>query len=216
MQSPVLSQHMLLRASYAVRGTDGAYAATRLPCRFTTGGREGGGGRGSSGCYGHVTSAMSLRACYAMSGTDVGYVVLATRGPGVLSTYALATQCPVLSWCMMLPGTGGTGGESGTRRGGLRSRVLSPYPPTRRCPRMASPYAMPGTDLAYGGCAIYTYPVLAVCSYAVSGTNFVYAATRCSVVSALVGELEEEEEGKEGGGAVSYTHLRAHETEADL
>eukprot|EP00961_Rhodomonas_salina_P301265 3940391-Rhodomonas_salina.5 len=63
--------------------------------------------------------AMRLRACYAMSGTELGYgatqvggedctleVGPATRA-GVsasLSAYACATRCPVLTSAMLLPG----------------------------------------------------------------------------------------------------------------
>eukprot|EP00961_Rhodomonas_salina_P002453 34138-Rhodomonas_salina.5 len=48
-----------------------------------------------------------------------------------LSSYALATRCPVLTWYMLLLG----GGEAGARYGGTLGRIQGTYQPTRLlCP----------------------------------------------------------------------------------
>eukprot|EP00961_Rhodomonas_salina_P173903 2345413-Rhodomonas_salina.1 len=41
--------------------------------------------------------AIGLRACYAMSAIGIAH--------GPLSAYALAMQCPVLRWGIVVPGT---------------------------------------------------------------------------------------------------------------
>eukprot|EP00961_Rhodomonas_salina_P182342 2461482-Rhodomonas_salina.12 len=77
-----------LRASYAMSGTDVAYAAA---IRYAMSGAVRSRTR--------VGSAICLRARYAMSGTG-----LAHSAP--LPAYALPMRCPVQTWHMVLPGSG--------------------------------------------------------------------------------------------------------------
>eukprot|EP00961_Rhodomonas_salina_P268231 3625085-Rhodomonas_salina.1 len=49
---------------------------------------------------------ISLRACYAMSGTDAAYGARAgrtLRAPGTLSAYAPGTRCKLLTCAIVLP-----------------------------------------------------------------------------------------------------------------
>eukprot|EP00961_Rhodomonas_salina_P234589 3170587-Rhodomonas_salina.2 len=124
---PVLTHASCPRACYEMSGTDIAYGATRRrtckplrpPSRRST----------PLSAYALATrcpvltwAPKHLRACYAMSGTDIGYYAptrermkcpILTQSR-VLCTSALATRCPVLTWCMVpfclracytLPGT---------------------------------------------------------------------------------------------------------------
>eukprot|EP00961_Rhodomonas_salina_P133929 1802007-Rhodomonas_salina.4 len=97
------SYALAMRSPLVLKWAISYYAlATRSPVlpRAKSGTEIGGsrwsryGRRGCSRCGASllVRSAISLRACYAMSGTNV------------LSAYALATLCPVLMRCMVLPG----------------------------------------------------------------------------------------------------------------
>eukprot|EP00961_Rhodomonas_salina_P062130 834044-Rhodomonas_salina.1 len=130
-------------------GTDVAYAAPASGVRYCHG----------ACCYALamrypvLTQRMVLRACYAMSGTDIAYGAT-TRGVptrarsirvwSVPSPYACATRCPILT-----------------------SRIVCAIP-LRVC------YTMSGTDIAHGATC------LRVC-YAMSGTDIAYGATRVSV-----------------------------------
>eukprot|EP00961_Rhodomonas_salina_P302176 3940745-Rhodomonas_salina.14 len=73
-----------------------------------------------------------------------------------LSCYAIATRCPVLTSAMLLPGNvvvGFTGSFEVRGSGRL----------------LRAPYAMPGTDIAYGALSLRT-------CYAIPGTDVAYGA----------------------------------------
>eukprot|EP00961_Rhodomonas_salina_P117891 1586608-Rhodomonas_salina.2 len=82
-----------------------------------------------------------LRACYAMSSSDIGYASVCTRlahpcktkcsAPGTLAAYALATRCPVLP-------------------SRLLQSVISSIDLAYGASSLRAPYAMSGTDLAHG------------------------------------------------------------------
>eukprot|EP00961_Rhodomonas_salina_P215431 2909804-Rhodomonas_salina.1 len=123
---------MLLHPPYAMCGTELAYAATSQsyspPC-----------------CDGLGTSyPISLRVCYAMSGTGIAYVAM-------LSCYAYAVRCPVLAWRMVLLYTdsvwckGIKSTELAYCATGYHSRGQPQgYAPTVCC------YGVSGTEIAYG------------------------------------------------------------------
>eukprot|EP00961_Rhodomonas_salina_P258745 3496326-Rhodomonas_salina.9 len=106
-------------------------------------------------CYALSSTAMphaaiSLRACYAMSGTETAYA---------------AARCPEPTRLAVLS-EGGRGQERGRERarkerGQGGGRLRARYVPTLCC------YAMSGTDIAY-----------AISPYAVCSTELAYAATQ--------------------------------------
>eukprot|EP00961_Rhodomonas_salina_P224346 3033159-Rhodomonas_salina.8 len=62
------------------------------------------GARARRAVGGSTHTPMVLRACYAMSGTEIACV--AVWYCAGLSRYALATPCPVLTCAMLLPAGG--------------------------------------------------------------------------------------------------------------
>eukprot|EP00961_Rhodomonas_salina_P154139 2076372-Rhodomonas_salina.1 len=87
MQCPVLRRCIRLRDArlpytYAMPGTDLVYAATSPPPQSAHGVST------LQWDSAGTAAAISLRACYTMSGTGIAY--------GVISPYALAMRCPVL------------------------------------------------------------------------------------------------------------------------
>eukprot|EP00961_Rhodomonas_salina_P003283 45564-Rhodomonas_salina.3 len=134
---------------------------------------------------GSWSAAIRLRACYAMSGTDMPY---GAPGSGVqrtglgsgrigraylptrllrdvrclrLSSYAPATRCPLLTYCIALPG-------AGRRCGAGTVALLWPYAAATVCywamPLLGSvrvrycPKAVCGTELGYGATRPYPQP----------------------------------------------------------
>eukprot|EP00961_Rhodomonas_salina_P305127 3941868-Rhodomonas_salina.2 len=160
----VLTQRMMLPSAYVPTmrcGTDVAYGATRrfLHRQYSLVART------VTSCI--SDSGMRLRACYALSGTATLY--------SLLSTYARAMRCPVLRRRMVPPASYAMSGTD------------IAYGPTSaisgRSPAMVSPlcpYAMSGTDIAKGQLryAPTRCPRRVVSGYAMSGTDFAYAATR--------------------------------------
>eukprot|EP00961_Rhodomonas_salina_P052613 705700-Rhodomonas_salina.3 len=84
---PVLAWRTVLRASYAMSGTDLAYAA--LPA-YAPGARYPAAvnASGLSRKMFRVATPISLRACYAMSGTELAYA-------------ATLVLCDVRLWCYL-------------------------------------------------------------------------------------------------------------------
>eukprot|EP00961_Rhodomonas_salina_P303234 3941150-Rhodomonas_salina.4 len=121
---------------------------------------------------GQVRSTICLRACYAVSGTDLPYAA-------PLSAYALATKCPVLDLGTFVPAAGHTH-QPRAYRGGekvpdlLSGTVLSYQPP--RC------YGISSTDIMYG-----LYGAMRVlwnvwCRHATSSLCHYARATECPVL----------------------------------
>eukprot|EP00961_Rhodomonas_salina_P196783 2656122-Rhodomonas_salina.1 len=126
MQCPVLRFGVVLRAWYAVCGTELGYGATR--CAVLRSGMTLPGVPPLVPPPRALSGAACLRKCYAMPGTDVVYGMLCYAIPstnlvyGMLPAYGCATLYPVLTQCM------------------LPTRVLRDV---RYC------YAMSGTEFGY-------------------------------------------------------------------
>eukprot|EP00961_Rhodomonas_salina_P300943 3940270-Rhodomonas_salina.3 len=137
---------MCLRAAYAVSGTEIAYGAMR----FLRGG-GGAAGRGQSAArYVAQGMSISLRACYAMSGTDIR-PPYAMPGTGLRACYAMPGTAIVsgsspracyampgtdvmrsslhdAGWgvlLLLLPGEGSTGAGAANGRGGRKGASRS-------------------------------------------------------------------------------------------
>eukprot|EP00961_Rhodomonas_salina_P122247 1646286-Rhodomonas_salina.3 len=108
MRCPVLRSLSSLRTCYGLSGTEVQYGATRCLAERTASGGSKKGGGGFAGTrppiglravrYWHIVGCEGptrrvLRACYALSGTDVH------AHCSLLSAYARATRCPVLTCC---------------------------------------------------------------------------------------------------------------------
>eukprot|EP00961_Rhodomonas_salina_P285130 3852977-Rhodomonas_salina.1 len=124
-----------------------------------------------------------LLSAYAMSGTDVAHTL------SMLPAYALATRCPVLTFCMLLPGqsTSEKAGSDRTRTahsgtalracyalsGGVCSVPLSSYAFPTRCPVLTYAMLLPGLPPELSArpprCALLSAICLRAC-YAMSGT----------------------------------------------
>eukprot|EP00961_Rhodomonas_salina_P003929 54166-Rhodomonas_salina.1 len=125
----------------AYRGTEGA-GTSRGKC-----------GLGTRGC------AITLRACYAVCGTELAYA---------------AMRCPVLSWRTLL---------CGVRR---MSRMLDAPPsfsPSPSSPFSPSPEYAAAAAAGGGGGGERGRAGGGIACYAVSGTELAYPATRCAVLT---------------------------------
>eukprot|EP00961_Rhodomonas_salina_P303335 3941197-Rhodomonas_salina.3 len=138
---------------------------------------------------------------YGMSGTDTESIVILCFRCAMLGTDIVLSHMPSLRDVRFLPNyTFARSGQGEEEAAATQDLALS----LRPC------YAKSGTGIA-------SYAMSLRHCYAKSGTDLAYAATRRAGVLARKsvgrrGTLQEIEE----FAAVSYTHLRAHETEADL
>eukprot|EP00961_Rhodomonas_salina_P261626 3535963-Rhodomonas_salina.3 len=105
-----------------------------------------------------VSSPISLRACYAISGTGIAYGAISLRACYAISGTDLAYGAISLRACYAMSGTdlaygASSGGSSNSSNTAAAGRILG-YFPTRllRDVRYAHSVSlrMPGTDLAYG------------------------------------------------------------------
>eukprot|EP00961_Rhodomonas_salina_P223661 3024329-Rhodomonas_salina.3 len=105
-----------------------------------------------------MVSAIGLRACYGMSGTDVCWYLICTSGAEIgYAAIVSATRCPI--------------GYRPTTP--IRIRYLTALPLLATSLRTC--YAMPGDDLAHGATSIRA-------RYAMPGADMQYRPTRLAVL----------------------------------